>query len=148
MGYEFSFKFRTRVTRQGGFAPLKSPTGGRAPRPPPYFIAFLNAGWWADSCVKILNQNLQRWRSYDLPKIYTNFWLDCDHSLNQEGWFWFLVTIYWFWESKFHWFTITPLTIMYSMKRKWYWIPKGLQRRESFSLPAKYHAGRSGYSSV
>ena len=31
-GYELSFKFRTRVTRQGGFAPLKSPTGGRAPQ--------------------------------------------------------------------------------------------------------------------
>ena len=72
-GYEFSFKFRTRVARQGGFAPLKSPTGGRAPRPPPYFIAFLNAEGWADFCVKILNRNLQRWRSYGLPKIYTNF---------------------------------------------------------------------------
>ena len=117
-GYEFSFKFRTRVARQGGFAPLKSPTGGRAPRPPPRFIAFLNAGWWDDFCVKILNQNLKRWRSYGLPKICPHFWFDCDHSFNQEGWFWVYVTTYWFWGSKFSWFAITSLTIMYSMKHK------------------------------
>ena len=41
------------------------------------------------------------------------FWFDCDHSINQEGWFWVFATTKGFQGSRFHWFAITPLTIMH-----------------------------------
>ena len=71
---DFSFQFRARAARQGGFAPLKSPDWGQSPQTPTIFIAFLDASWCPESCAKKWARYLKRFKSCIVSKFLSWFW--------------------------------------------------------------------------
>ena len=70
---DFSFQFRARASRQGGFAPLKSPDWGQSPQTPTIFYCILDASWCPESCAKKWARYLKRFKSCIVSKFLSWF---------------------------------------------------------------------------